>query len=183
MLYAAELFYLQDRHDVPFQEAVLVTATTVAQWCTHFRARLLSYPKGYTDVTEEAGRLPLEAADKERFVAGLVTWLFEHSTVKELFYLLLDDRPVPQKERIARFQHPDDTCCWLLNLAEDEFAMLQEAWRRNGLPADLFYPAQAMRCIPYPGRSLKSKLWRALGVKRCYTPLQWQTRSAQNATG
>lgn len=183
MLYAAELFYLQDRHEVPFQEAVLVTATTVAQWCTHFHARLLSSPQGYTEVTEKAGRLPSEAPDRERFVAGLVRWLFEHSTVEEMFYLFLDDRPVPQKDRIARFQHPDDTCCWFLNLAENEFVMLQEAWRRSGLPADLFYPAHAMHCIPYPGRSLKSKLWRALGAKRVYTPLQWQAKDDQNAMG
>lgn len=181
MIYAAELFYLQDQHDVPFRKVVVVTAKAVAQWCTHFYARLLSYPKARAGLTERQGCLPVEMLEKERFITELVQWLFEHSTTEDLFCLLLDDRPTPQvgADRIAKFQHPDDTCCWFLNLAENEFAVLQDVWRRNDLPMNLFYPEHEMRCIPYPGNSLRSKLLRALGARKCYTPMQWQAEISQ----
>jgi hypothetical protein len=179
MVYAAELFYLENQRDIPFQKVVLVTAKTVAQWCSHFQARLLSPAKKHIGLTERQGRLPMESLGREEFVKELVQWLFEHSTVADLFRLFLDDRPVPQAGRIAKFQHPDDTCCWFLNLTEDEFAILQDAWRKNNLPVNLFYPEHEMRCIPYPGRGLKSKILRGLGAKRCYTPMQWQTEFSQ----
>lgn len=58
MIYAAELFYLQDRHDIPFRKVVLVTARTVAQWCLHFRAKLLSPVQKYTGLTEKQDNYP-----------------------------------------------------------------------------------------------------------------------------
>lgn len=177
MLYAAELFYWQEQRDFPFQKAVLVTASTVAQWCTHFRARLLA-PRGRLATGEKWGALPTVPAERAAFVAELVCWIFAHSLVEELFYLLIDDEPVPQAGRVAKFDHHDDTCCWLLNLTGSEFVALQDAWRDNGLPPDLFYPEQEMVCIPYPGRSLKSRVLRLLGAQKCYTPLQWRTRES-----
>ncbi|MFN3925719.1 MAG: hypothetical protein ACK4QL_00010 [Pseudanabaenaceae cyanobacterium] len=100
-------------------------------------------------------------------------WIFANSIVDELFYLLLDDEPV---NKIAKFDHHDDTCCWFLNLTESEFGILQDAWHRNNLPVNLFYPDRETVCVPYPGDSLKSKVLRLLGGQQCYTPMQWQTR-------
>lgn len=49
------------------------------------------------------------------------------------------------------------------------------ATRRGGpLPEDLFYPEQETRCVPYPGKGLKAKLLRSVGMQKCYTPLQWE---------
>lgn len=174
MIYAAELFYLQDQRDFPFQKAVLVTAKTVAQWCSYFQARLLSHSRTYRGLTEKQGMLPTNPLDKQAFITELVQWIFAYSEIQELFFLLLDKKPPPHTEKVATFDHHDDTCCWFLSLDPEEFVMLQEAWRRNDLPLDLFYPQEETICLPYPGSNLKSKVLRFLGVQRCYTPLQWQ---------
>ncbi|MCX7683173.1 MAG: hypothetical protein N2508_14605 [Anaerolineae bacterium] len=181
MVYAAELFYFQDQQDFPFQRAVLVTAKTIARWCTHFQARLIA-PGKKQAAGEKQGRLPDAPAEREAFVTELVQWLFAHSVVEELFCLLLDDEPVPRAGKVAKFDHHDDTCCWLLNLSESEFADLQNAWRENDLPSDLFYPVQEMICIPYPGHGLKPRVLRLLGVRKCYTPAQWRTRGLHAAS-
>lgn len=175
MIYAAELYYLQDQKDFPFQRAVLITAIAVAQWCTHFHAKLLAPAKKQISPIEKQGTLPDERAQKESFVSELVEWIFANSMVTDLFYLLLDNKPIPQANGVAKFDHHDDTCCWVLNLTENEFAFLQDAWRKNDLPANLFYPEHETVCVPYPGNGLRSKVLRLLGAQKCYTPMQWQT--------
>ncbi len=181
MRYLAELFYFQDQRDFPFRKSVLVTATTVAQWCTHFYARIIA-PRSRIIPTEKKGLLPADLQEREIFVAQLVDWLFENSISDELFCLLLDDKPVPRSGGVAKFDHHDDTCCWVLNLTEEEFAECQAKWQANGLPKDLFYPEHETLCVPYPGRGLKAKFLRAFGVKKCYTPKQWQKEQGIMAT-
>lgn len=176
MIYVAELFYWQDQQSFPFQKAFLVTVRTVAQWCTHYQAKLLAPAKEYTGSIERQGVLPSEPAGKASFVTELVQWIFENSEIDELFYLLLDNQPISQANRVAKFDHRDDTCCWFLNLTESEFAILQDAWGKNGLPLDLFYPEREMVCVPYPGKGLKAKVLRLFGAQKCYTPMQWRTR-------
>lgn len=176
MIYTAELFYWQDRQSFPFQKAFLVTARTVAQWCTHYHAKLLAPARNYQGAIEKRGILPNESTEKTSFVTDLVQWIFANSEIDELFYLLLDNQPVQQANRVAKFDHHDDTCCWVLNLTEIEYAILQHSWSENGLPINLFYPQQETLCLPYPGNSLKAKVLRLLGVQKCYTPMQWQTR-------
>lgn len=181
MLYLAELYYLQDQRDFPFQKSVLVTATTVAQWCTHFYARVIA-SRSHLTLTEKKGLLPTNPQEKEIFVAQLVDWLFENSISDELFCLLLDNEPVSRSGKVAKFDHHDDTCCWVLNLTEDEFAECQAKWLANGLPNDLFYPEHRTLCMPYPGVGLKAKLLRAFGAQKCYTPKQWQREQGIIAT-
>lgn len=175
MIYLAELHYLQDHEHFPFQKAVTVTAVTVAQWCTHYYARLIAPAVKSPDlVTEKQGRLPTDPQDKRAFVADCVRWLIDHSLVPDLFCLLLDSDAVPRSGRVAKFDHHDDTCCWVLNLSEHEFIALQSAWKANGLPEDLFYSEGREVCVPWPGTSLKARLLRTLGVQKCYTPRQWE---------
>lgn len=73
----------------------------------------------------------------------------------------------------------DDTCCWFLNLSEDEFANLQGAWRKKDLSANLFYPENETLSLAYPGNSLKAKVLRALGVQKRDTPMQLQAEFTQ----
>ncbi len=179
MIYAAELFYLQDQRDFPFQKAVLVTVKTISQWCTHYQAELLASAKKYQGPIKKQGGLPSEPAERASFVEDLVQWVFVNSQIDELFNLLLDNRPVPQKDRVAKFDHHDDTYCWFLNLSKDEFANLQDAWHKIDLPENLFYPENETLCLAYPGNSLKAKLLRALGVQKHYTPMQLQAEFTQ----
>ena len=172
MLYLPELYYLQEQKGFPFRQAVLITATAVSRWCTHFYARIIA-PKTTTPL-EKGCPLPEDISHREAFVADLVDWLLDNSAIDELFCLLLDNEVTPQSGKVAKFDHHDDTCCWVLNLTPTEFAYLQATWEINGLPEDLFYPEQEGLCTFYPGGGLKAKLLRVLGVRRCYTPKQWE---------
>jgi hypothetical protein len=177
MRYSPELYYLQDRKNFAFRKAVLVTATTVAQWCSYYDAKLLAPKDSDLAPKQRTGALPSDSQEKEVFLNELINWIFENSWVDDLFVLFLDDGPVPRSEGVAKFDHHDDTCCWVLNLSEGQYAELQAAWKAHDLPRDLFYPPPEVDyCIPYQGDGLKARLYRFLGVKNCYTPKQWEMK-------
>jgi len=158
-----------------------VTATTVSRWCSHYRAELIAAKSKDSAPTSKSGALPAEAQEKEAFATELVGWIFENSLMYSLFYLRLDDEPVPQQGNVTKFDHHDDTGSWALDLTESEFAELQAAWQSHGLPQDLFYHAEKTVCVPVPGIALKARLFRALGVQKCYTPKQWESfKSAES---
>lgn len=176
MIYLPELFYLQRRDgDFPFQRAVRVTAVAIGQWCTHFYAKIIAPKGGYKGPLERQGPLPENLCKREAFISDLLDWLFSNSEVEVLFGLLLDDDAICS-DRVAKFAHHDDTCCWVLNLTEEEFAQLQAVWRANGLPEDLFYPEHQQICVPVQGPGWKAHLLRALGVQQCYSPKEWEAR-------
>ncbi len=181
MHYLPELYYFQEQKDFPFRQAVLITAITVSRWCTYFYARVIAPKSKHISPVEKSGLLPRNAAAREVFVADLVSWLLDNSFSEELFYLFLDDEPVPKSGKVAKFDHHDDTCCWVLSLTKTEFAQLQAVWKTNGLPEDLFYPKPDSLCVAYPGNSLQAKLLRALGIKKCYTPKQWEHKKVTDS--
>ncbi|RCK71855.1 MAG: hypothetical protein ANABAC_2678 [Anaerolineae bacterium] len=174
MLYLPELYYLQDQPDFPLSKAIEITAITVSRWCTCFEARLIAPQSKNITPVQKSGRLPEDLQARQQFVGELVEWLLANSNPPDLFYLLLDDQPLPKKDRVARFDHHDDTCCWVLNLSSEEFAELQYAWQAHGLPVDLFYPEEAQICVPYSGKTWRGRLLRWLGGQKCYTPKQWE---------
>lgn len=177
-LYVAELHYLQDHKDTfPYREAVRLTAMAVSRWCTYYQARLIMPRSNDIQPQERTGRLPDDLAARERFVGELVDWLFANSLCDDLFALFLDDKPLPRPKPMCKFDHHDDTCCWVLDLSEDEFAALQAIWREHGLPEDLFYPSEKAICVPYQGQGLGGKLLEKLGAQKCYTPKQWEERT------
>ena len=183
MIYEPELYYLQDQKDFPFRDAVLVTATTVARWCSHYSAELLAPEPKNIVPKSKSGPLPTDPQEVEAFVAELVGWIFENSLMDSLFRLLLDDKPVTRSGGVEKFAHYDDMCCWFLNLAESEFVELQAAWQGHGLPQDLFYPQGKSVCIPNPGTGLGARLLRALGVQQCYTPKRWEKAQSAESAG
>lgn len=174
MLYLPELYYLQDQPDFPLSRAIEITAVTVSCWCVWYEARLIAPASKSIAPIQKSGLLPTELQARQEFVGELVAWVIASSNPPELFTLLLDDQALPKQDRVARFDHPDDTDCWVLNVSPEEFAELQHAWQAHGLPTDLFYPEAMQICVPYPGKSWRARLLRRLGAQRCYTPKQWQ---------
>ncbi len=174
MLYLPELYYLQDRRDFPLEKAIEVTAVTVSRWCSAYQARLIAPLSKDIAPLQKSGALPEALVERERFVRELVAWIFANSNPPDLFGLLLGEHPLSAKDSPAKFNHPDDTCCWVLNLSESEFAELQNVWQANDLPPDLFYPEGQQVCVPYPGKSWIARLLRAFGGQKCFTPKQWE---------
>jgi hypothetical protein len=180
MRYLAEIYYLQDQRGFPFRKAVTVTATVVARWCDYFYAKIIAPTTKRVKLLERSGSLPSGIQEKEAFVAELLKWLFEHSITDELFCLLMDDKPVPQAGIVSKFDHHDDTCCWVLNLDDNQFSELQTRWREQGLPEDLFYPEWQVSCVPYPGEGVKAKLLRTLGMQKMLHTETMEKRTLTN---
>ncbi|MCS6908589.1 MAG: hypothetical protein RML93_12015 [Anaerolineales bacterium] len=151
-----------------------MTALIVGRWCSYYWAQLIAPIRKDIVPTQKSGVLPETLSERETFICELVTWIFAHSNPPDLFGLWLDDHPLSEKRRVAKFDHHDDSCCWVLNLSESEFEALQDAWQAHGLPTDLFYSEGKQICVPYPGKGWKARLLRAFGWQRCYTPKQWE---------
>ncbi len=128
-LYLSELHYFFDTKYFPFEKAFLATAKAVAKYCTYYRAQLI-VPEGVED-TVRKGTLPDSQAEKEQCIDDLYVWIKTHSAVTNLFSFFLDIKPIEQdfqEERpTVKFNHHDDTCCWLLNLSDNEFTSVQTA--------------------------------------------------------
>lgn len=118
---------------------------------------------------------------KKAFIADLVHELYSDSVIS-IFTLFLDSAPIPEKRTITyKFDHTDDTCCWPLDLTVAEFFELQNAWKENGLPEDLFYPEEkTIQFLNPPG--LSQRFLHLLGFTggnyATYTPKQWKQEKA-----
>jgi hypothetical protein len=179
MEYLLDEYYLQETAKggkIPFEKTVLVAAKTVGRWCVRYEAGLIASKNGVKETRRE-GVLPEDPAEKERFIEGLVNWIFENNEITELFKLTLyDGYKDSGQKNAAKFDHHDDTCCWIIRLNEEEFRQLQKTCLENGLPEDLFYPRNMAVCVDIkPSRY--SKWLRPLdflSYQRCYSPKQWK---------
>lgn len=174
MLYSPELFYFFDQKDTPLKKAVLVTAKEIAKYCTYYKAKLIVPKKGVKE-KERQGLLPSAAEEKEKFAKELIEWIFSNSLNLGLFTLTLDNLEIGKdKERVAKFDHHDDTCCWVLNLSKDEFLSLQNAWKNNDLPADLFFPEEQTKIVKAKG------LLGWFGFTKIYSPKRWENEKQKD---
>lgn len=139
MIYEINRAYLVDRtQPVGLDEAVLVTAKTIALDAAYFYAEVIA-PTGNIQEKVKVGKLPNAGDLRASFAVELVSWLLKNS-YGDLFCLLLHDEPLPTQGEPAMFNHPDDTDCWFLNLSATSFRELQKEWSANGMPSDLFLP-------------------------------------------
>ena len=181
MFYFPELYYFFDQKDFPLQKAVFVTAKEIAKYCTYYKAKLIVPQKGIKE-KERQGLLPVE--EKDKFIEELMEWMFSNSLNLGLFTLTLDNLEIGKaKEEVAKFDHHDDTCCWVLNLSEDEFFKLQNVWKENGLPEDLFYLEDKAIKVIIPDGFIGSFLAR-LGftgeTSKIYSPKRWEEKKEKN---
>ena len=177
-MYITENYYFKDRK-IDFIKILRVTAQAVGQWCDWFEAHLLMPIKNVNE-TERTGMLPENSAEKQKFIDELILWLTNNSESQETFRLFLDSNPISQDHK---FQHHDDTCCWYLNLSKKEFVKLQAIWKENGLPEDLFYPAdEALRLLKPLG--FWGKIFTTMGFTwqsfELFSPKEWQEELKKN---
>lgn len=97
---------------------------------------------------------------------------------------ILTDRGLPRewvglvlyyRKKLVLDQH--DGIPAQLFVTPEQFGQLQEYWRREGLPEDLYYPAEAQRVVTEPIRMFGGLV---LGPGR-YSPLQWARRETSTA--
>jgi hypothetical protein len=127
VLYTTNQKYFIDGDMTFLKRSILVTAVTVGGLCHYSTNEELPQGRRQREVVIEA------------MVKNIFVNLETHET--EEFALFLDPRPIADIQRqgvTAKFDHPDDTASWVLNITEGEFKTLQQAWRKSGLPVDLF---------------------------------------------
>lgn len=161
MIYHPELYYFFDTKDFPLERALLVTAKAVSKYCKEYSAELVVPQKGINDKSR-AGELPKAKVDREILIDEIFDWIKDNSEFSDMFALFLYGSPRNSNpEECDKFDHHDDTCCWALNLTDEEFKEVQAEWRKNDLPDDLFYN-------------------RDLGIQKgwhYYSPKQWEARN------
>jgi len=172
--YLPEEYYFTDSIFLKnFEKAIIVTSSTVGTYCNYYRMELITPKKGVKEKKKE-GKLP--AMGKKDFVRKLVKEIFRKSDFKDVFALFLNDKPISHNNK---FEHHDETCCWALNLTENEFKDLQTQLKKNKLPADLFYDKARMR-----QKTVKSKtLFGLVGVTQYQTwsPKEWEAEKRGKA--
>ncbi|MDP2655830.1 MAG: hypothetical protein Q8P17_04950 [bacterium] len=184
MRYLPELHYFFDQKDFPTEKATVITAKKVGEWCTYYKAALITPVQGMKD-TEREGKFPLQPIEKQQFIHDLIAWLISSSvpmTSNHLFTLFLDDSEILRAYKPRKFSHPDDTCCWDMTLTEPQFQELETAWEDNGLPRDLFYEeGKGTEIIKPPG--LIARFFGKLGFtsknSKVYSPKRWEKKQQQ----
>ena len=137
MIYSPETYYF-DTKDFPFDKAFLSTAQTVATWCASYKVRLVA-PKSGVKAKERTGIFTDDQIKNAETVAELYDWIRENSGTGEVFFFSMRSGQEQAQNEVATFDHHDDTCCWALNITEEQFKILQANWKEAGLPEDLFY--------------------------------------------
>lgn len=157
-----------------WQKAIEETAVAVSQFCAYYRFDL-HFPKKGVQKLQQAGELPADPAERAAFVRKLVTSLIEQSEAVDLWDLFLDPQPIDKRHGQTCFYY--STCTWDLDLEPEQFRVVQAAWKKAGLPEDLFYWSEETVC-----ETLETKgLWRFLfnTVERCYSPREWSKRQQE----
>jgi hypothetical protein len=126
MLYTTNQKYFTDGDIAFLTRSILVTAVAIGDFC-HYSTK---------------GELPVDKRQKEIAIEEMVKATFNDMEIQEKeFGLFFDLQPIStihKQGAIAKFDLPDDTASWVLNITEGEFKTLQQAWRKSGLPVDLF---------------------------------------------
>ncbi len=178
MRYFPEFYYFYDQKGFPFEQAVLVTAMKVSEWCTHYQAELTGPTKV---VMKRQGALPLEAQEKQAFVQGLVRWVLSNSYPDDFALFLGDFEMSQNKDELALFQHGHGICCWDLKMAEQQFQELQQAWEQHALPKDLFYQEGRQTIVALPTGSIL-KEYDYTGVPCVtYSPKRWEEKQRKES--
>lgn len=172
MIYSSDNFYFINNKKFPIEKTILVTTKTISKWCRYYKVGLIFAKKGFRNL-QKSGKLPENSNEKEVFIEDIFRWIYQRSDFKDSFTLFLDSKPIGVN-RLAKFDHHDDSCCWFLNLSENEFNELQEIWKNNNLPIDLFYPSDQSICVIPGGQDWRSKLKRFFGWQYCFSPKQWE---------
>ena len=119
--YSPELYYFFDSKEFKeknYKKSIFVIAKTVGQWCDYYSAKLLSPHKEVTD-TKKEGKLPSDKKEKDIFIQNIIEWIFDKSDLEDMFLLFLGGKSVlTDKSTSVKFDHHDDTCCWVLNLTD-----------------------------------------------------------------
>lgn len=163
MIYLFDTYY---KDKIDFVAALKAAAWYCAKIANYYEAEIIMPKKEFTSEKSINGYLERQ---NENHVINIIDWLHANSDSDELFKLLIYNLPTKKDEPMV-FDHHDDTCCWALNLSEDQFIGLQQELITNHLPEDLFFESSKVVCVKPGG------IMGFLGLTRCYTPKEYENK-------
>ena len=167
MIYLPETYYFRN-NKVTYSPAALITAQALLKYSTGFKAQLTVPLKSVKEKIKE-GHFPT-GAKKKKVLLDILSWLKNNSLFENTFSLRMYRTYPPGKNEMPVFQYHDDGCCWFLDINPKEFRGLQQVWKQNSLPKDLFYPENKKICVP------SRFFFGMLKGNRCYSPKEWEAR-------
>lgn len=159
--YLPEESYFVDTPGFPLEVAARVTAQSVARWADRYQAYSLVRPS-----ERREGVVPDDPMAREALVETVFDWL----------------ETQPESERIPVFNlyagsapllDQSDGVPGIMAISQGQFAELQQAWERHGLPRDLYYQASEQRIVVEPAELLGG----VVRLPQRYSPLRWARRS------
>ena len=159
MKYFLDTAYLEE---YTFPDILKVTLLSLLKDKDQYDAKIIC-PKNNRDELSKSGIIN---NDIEAFTQNILKWIFDNSIIEQLFYLLIYRNESSNKRII--FEHDDDTCCWFLDLSEEEFANFKSNLHKLKFPIDLFYNKSELVITRADG------LLGHLGFKKSYTPRQYK---------
>ena len=167
-VYMLETAYLKE--GLELWAPVERVAEALLPWARAYEARLI-LPRRDTAPAERAGPLPEDVGERQALLRQVLAWIRESSECSDCFVLRLLGREEGEQPLFEFHDLPHD---WSLFLTAHQWEAVQAALREAGLPDDLFFEADRMRCVPWPGTRWRDRLLRRLGVQRCFTPREWR---------
>lgn len=158
--YLPEEFYFNDTPGFPLHTVARVTARLAARWADRYSAYLLARPAEHRE-----GSLPEQDEARRDTVNELIDWLEERTDTLQKAALNLYQGSLPVLLQV-------DGIPGVLTLKPKEFAKLQAAWVREGLPRDLYYAAREQRTAIDPVKTHGG----VVQVSQRYSPLRWARR-------
>lgn len=130
MRYFLDTAYLED---YKFPDIIKVTLLALIKEKDEYEGRIIC-PKNKNIELIKSGVIN---DDIEAFTQNILKWIFDSSIIEELFYLCIFREGKLNKRTI--FKHDDDTCCWFLDLSENEYTKFCANLKNLNYPIDLFY--------------------------------------------
>ena len=161
MQYTFDNYY---KGTVDFKKIVLITANYCATFTKSYTAKLLTPQKGVKE-NVRTGEL------QKNSIPELLRWITQNSTTTDTYKLLLYKHFPIEKNESPIFCYYE-SCCWYMDLSDEQFKELKKILHKEGLPEDLFHLRDQTVCVPSKG------FWGWLGIKKCYSPKQWQEVNA-----
>lgn len=135
---------------MPFNVAQYVTLTTLARWADRYEA----FSPGVSSSHRE-GRLPSDPLARTAFLEQVITAFGTQFDAR--ISLFQGDHPLLEQSKGVP---------GVLQATAAEFAALQAAWEQQGLPSDLYYPAQEQQARV----ELVTRFGGVVRVRRWYSP-------------
>lgn len=154
--------------DFPIDVAVRTTIQQIAQWADEYHVYTRFGPASYDD----QGSLEGTGRERSEKIVQVLDRLL-HVTGAVLTFGSPVAFALNKGGRTILDQH--DGIPGILYLTPQQYTELQEAWRSQGLPADLYYPETLQHIAVEPTEHYGGVFL----INRRYSPLLWQHRDEQ----